>query len=90
MIDSIKLNKEVTKGKKAETILEDELFKEAVSSLKVNYMNQIINTSYKDSDGRTAIWIAIHQLDKVQNHLTELMNTGTLASKQLEEIKKPK
>ena len=53
------------KGKKAETILEDELFKEAIGALKVNYVNQIINTSYKDSDGRTAIWIAIHQLDKV-------------------------
>ena len=68
MTDAIKLNKEVTKGKKAETILEDELFKEAIGALKVNYMNQIINTSYKDSDGRTAIWIAIHQLDKVQYH----------------------
>ena len=53
-------------------------------------MSQFLATSFKDSDGRTAIWIAIHQLDKILGHLTELMNTGKLASKQLEEIKKPK
>ena len=86
-MSEIKLNQEVAKGEKAQIILEDELFKEAIQSIKEDYMNQFVGTSYKDSDARTALWIAIHQLDKIVGHLTELMNTGKLASKQLEDIK---
>jgi len=90
MTDEVKLRKEISRGDRAKTIIEDELFKETVVAIKANYMSQFLATSFKDSDGRTAIWIAIHQLDKILGHLTELMNTGKLASKQLEEIKKPK
>jgi|TARA_X000001382_G_scaffold48202_1_gene32675 hypothetical protein len=86
-MSEIKLNQEINKGQISETILENEVFKEAVSAIKADYMNQLISTSYKDSDSRTAIWIAYHQLDKIIGHLTELMNTGKLASKQLEDIK---
>ena len=90
MTDEVKLNKEVSRGSKAQHIVEDELFKEAVNTIKDSYMQQFVATSYKDSDARTALWIAIHQLDKIVIHLTETMNTGTLASKQLEDIKKLK
>jgi hypothetical protein len=51
------------------------------------YEKDMINTSYKDSEARTALWVAWHQLDKVKSHLTEIMNTGKLASKQLQDLK---
>jgi len=89
-MDKNKLYQEQSKGVKAETILGDALFQETFDILKDNYMEQIMQTPYKDSEARTAIWVAYHQLDKVKSHLTEIMNTGKLASKQLEEIKKLK
>ena len=89
-MDEYKLNKEISKGSRAKTILEDSLFIETFDTLKDTYTNQIMNTSYKDSEARTAIWVAYHQLDKVKDHLTEIMNTGKLASRQLEDIKKLK
>ena len=90
IMDEYKLNKEISKGSRAKTILEDSLFIETFDTLKDTYTNQIMNTSYKDSEARTAIWVAYHQLDKVRDHLAEIMNTGKLASRQLEEIKKLK
>jgi len=81
------LIREQTKGSKAKTILEDELFIETFSVLKESYEKEMVQTSYKDSEARTAIWVAWHQLDKVKSHLTEIMNTGKLASKQLQDLK---
>jgi|TARA_R110000737_G_scaffold271084_1_gene278196 hypothetical protein len=83
------LIREQNKGAKANTILEDELFIESFTMLKAAYEKEMVQTSYKDSEARTAIWVAWHQLDKVKSHLTEIMNTGKLASKQLQDLKKP-
>ena len=83
------LIREQNKGAKANTILEDELFIESFTMLKASYEKEMVQTSYKDSEARTAIWVAWHQLDKVKSHLTEIMNTGKLASKQLQDLKKP-
>tara|TARA_R100001443_G_scaffold97007_1_gene103881 strand:+ start:60 stop:329 length:270 start_codon:yes stop_codon:yes gene_type:complete len=81
------LLREQNKGNRAKTILEDSLFIESFSTLKEMYEKDMINTSYKDSEARTALWVAWHQLDKVKSHLTEIMNTGKLASKQLQDLK---
>ena len=81
------LIREQNKGEQAKTILEDALFVESFEILKASYEKEMVQTSYKDSEARTAIWVAWHQLDKVKAHLTEIMNTGKLASKQLQDIK---
>ena len=83
------LIREQNKGEQAKTILEDALFVESFEILKASYEKEMVQTSYKDSEARTAIWVAWHQLDKVKSHLTEIMNTGKLASKQLQDLKKP-
>tara|TARA_R110000803_G_scaffold182408_1_gene244752 strand:+ start:1384 stop:1653 length:270 start_codon:yes stop_codon:yes gene_type:complete len=81
------LIREQNKGEQAKTILEDALFVESFEILKASYEKEMVQTSYKDSEARTAFWVAWHQLDKVKAHLTEIMNTGKLASKQLQDIK---
>jgi|TARA_R110001583_G_scaffold165353_1_gene317980 hypothetical protein len=81
------LLREQDKGNRAKTILEAELFIETFDILKKSYEKEMVQTSYKDSEARTAIWVAWHQLDKVKSHLTEIMNTGKLASKQLQDLK---
>ena len=83
------LIREQEKGSRANTILEDEVFVESFNTLKAEYEKEMVQTSYKDSEARTAIWVAWHQLDKFKSHLTEIMNTGKLASKQLQDLKKP-
>ena len=84
------LIKEQTRGQRAKDILEDELFKESLQTLKDSYSNAIFQTGPNDELARTKIYLAYQILGKFENHFRSVMETGVLASKQLEELRKKK
>jgi|TARA_R100000664_G_scaffold2194_1_gene5664 hypothetical protein len=84
------LIKEQTRGQRAKDILEDELFKESLQTLKDSYSNAIFQTGPNDELARTKIYLAYQILGKFENHFRSVMETGILASKQLEELRKKK
>ena len=84
------LIKEQTRGQRAKDILEDELFKESLQTLKDSYSNAIFQTGPNDELARTKIYLAYQILGKFENHFRSIMETGILASKQLEELRKKK
>ena len=84
------LIKEQTRGQRAKNILEDELFKESLQTLKDSYSNAIFQTGPNDELARTKIYLAYQILGKFENHFRSVMETGILASKQLEELRKKK
>ena len=84
------LQKEQTRGQRAKDILEDELFTESIQTLKDSYSNAIFQTGPNDELARTKIYLAYQILGKFENHFRSVMETGILASKQLEELRKKK
>ena len=84
------LQKEQTRGQRAKDILEDELFTESIQTLKDSYSNAIFQTGPNDELARTKIYLAYQILGKFENHFRSVMETGVLASKQLEELRKKK
>ena len=84
------LIKEQTRGQRAKDILEDELFTESLQTLKDSYSNAIFQTGPNDELARTKIYLAYQILGKFENHFRSVMETGILASKQLEELRKKK
>ena len=84
------LIKEQTRGQRAKDILEDELFKESLQTLKDSYSNAIFQTGPNDELARTKIYLAYQILGKFENHFRSVMETGILASKQLEELRNKK
>ena len=84
------LQKEQTRGQRAKDILDDELFIESLEILKESYSNAIFQTGPNDELARTKIYLAYQILGKVENHFRVTMETGKLASKQLEELRKKK
>ena len=82
------LQKEQTRGQRAKDILEDELFKESLQTLKDSYSNAIFQTGPNDELARTKIYLAYQILGKFENHFRTIMETGKLAGKQLEELRK--
>jgi len=84
------LQKEQTRGQRAKDILEDELFTESLQTLKDSYSNAIFQTGPNDELARTKIYLAYQILGKFENHFRSVMETGILASKQLEELRKKK
>jgi hypothetical protein len=60
--------------------------KEAFEYLTEQYKTEIFNTSYNDHDQRQVLWMAYNMLDKIKGHLVSVMETGKLASSELENL----
>lgn len=81
-----KIQKQIQQGQRAKQILDDPLLKEAFEYLTEKYKSEIFNTSYNDHDQRQVLWMAYNMLDKIKGHLVSVMETGKLASSELENL----
>ena len=81
---------EANRGTRAKAILKDELFQEALETLRKSYTESIFQTGPNDELARTKIYLAYQILGKFGDHFRTVMETGQLASKQLEELRKKK
>ena len=48
----------------------------------------MFNTSFAEDDKRKSLWMAYNMLDKIRGHLQTIMESGKLASKDLELLHK--
>jgi len=81
-----KTEKQIQQGQRAKQLLDDPLLKEAFEYLNEQYKTEIFNTSYNDHDQRQVLWMAYNMLDKIKGHLVSVMETGKLASSELENL----
>jgi len=86
--EQAKLQQEVSQSNKAKTLLEDPLLKESFDKLKDLYSTSLLNTGANEVDTREKLWLAYNIVGKVEQNLQEVLDTGKLASKQLEEFRK--
>jgi len=85
--EQAKLQQEVSQSNKAKTLLEDPLLKESFDKLKDLYSTSLLNTGANETDTREKLWLAYNIVGKVEQHLQEILDTGKLASKQLEDFR---
>jgi hypothetical protein len=83
-----KLSQEVRRSDKAKQILENPIFKESIEKLKDLYTQSLFNTGAKEQDTREKLWLAYNVVGKVEDHIKEILDTGKLATKQLEDFRK--
>lgn len=86
MSDEIKLQREAVKGARAKELLEHDLLAEAFTSLEAAYTQAWRLTTIDDVSGREKLFIAINVVGKVRDHLTAIMNNGTLATTELRQL----
>jgi len=80
---------EIGRSSQAKQILQSDLFKESINTLKKIYSEALLEkTGAKESDTREKLWIAYNVVGKVEQHLQTVIETGKLAEKQLEEFRK--
>lgn len=82
-----KLQKELTQSNKAKQLLENDLLKDAFIKLKTLYTESLFNTGANESETREKLWLAYQVVGKVEQHFIEIVETGKLASKQLEDLR---
>ena len=83
-----KLSQEIRRSDKAKQILENPIFNESLTELKKLYTESLFNTGAKETETREKLWLAYNVVGKVEQNLLEIIDTGKLASKQLEDFRK--
>ena len=61
---------------RAQTLIDDELLKEAFDVLRKDLMNRWQQSGSTDLEARESIWLAMRLLDKIHGHITSIVETG--------------
>ena len=85
--EQAKLQQEVSQSNKASELLSDPLLKESFDKLKNLYSTSLLNTGANETETREKLWLAFNIVGKVEQNLQEILDTGKLASKQLEDYR---
>jgi len=63
----------------ANRILTDPLYQEAFDTIKEDLMNRWAASGSTELEARESIWLAMRLLDRIQGHLTSIIETGHMA-----------
>ena len=83
-----KLQQEVSQANKVKQLFENPLLKESFEKLKKLYAESLFNTGAKETEAREKLCLAYIVVGKVEQNLLEILDTGKLASKELEDFRK--
>lgn len=86
MTDEFKLNQDAAKADRAKQLLDDEMLKEAFSTLEAEYTKALFLTHVDASNAREKLFLAVNVLRKVRDHLSAVVSNGSLAHRELREI----
>lgn len=80
-----KLRTESLRGQRAVELMTDPLMVEAFDLLHARFQTEWADSPARDTEGRERIWLMQKLLKNLGGHLSEIAQTGQLASLQLEQ-----
>ncbi len=80
------LQRDINRGKRAQTQLDDELISEAFTSLEKKYLKAWGETHPSEVAAREHYWQAVQILGDVRAHLGKVASSGRLAQKELDNL----
>src|SRR5262245_65828838 len=81
-----KLQAAAERGRRAKTLLENELLQEAFKTLEDGYTAAWKSWPAADTAGRERLWLAVNVLGKVRDHLARVVADGRLAQRELRDL----
>jgi len=84
MDDEHKLIREIDRGQQARIVIDSPIYREAIDGLREQLMSEWRDTTGRDTQGREQLWLAQNLLQRIETHLTQVMQTGQMASMQLQ------
>ena len=63
---------------RAQSLIDDELLKEAFDVLRKDLMNRWQQSGSTDLEARESIWLAIRLLDRIDGHIKSIVETGQM------------
>ena len=84
MTDKLELAK--SRAARAQALANDDLLKEAFTTLEAEYTEFWKATPVRDQDARERVWQAIQVIGKVKGHLQTIIDDGKIANKRIAEL----
>ena len=84
MDEQQQLETEVERARQAREITEHPLWAEAFDAYRKRLMDEWAASPARDTDGREKLWLMVKTASAVERHLAEMLETGKLASIQME------
>lgn len=85
-IDEIALQKERSRGLRAQQLLENDLLNEAFDVLKDAYVEHWQATPIADVQGREKLFLAVNVLGKVRQQVETVISRGKMAAAELKQM----
>ena len=70
---------EEERARRANNLLQDELFVEAFDLLKQDLQSRWENSGSTEVEARESIWLAMRLLDRIHAHISSIVETGRMA-----------
>jgi hypothetical protein len=86
--EETKLSKEVSRANNARQLLNNSLLRESLDKIKELYNQSLLNTGAKEVETREKLWQAYQIVGIFERHFIEIIDTGKLATKQLDDFRK--
>lgn len=86
MSDLDKLHRANARATRAQQLLDDELFAEALTGLERAYIEGWKAAAARDTDARERFWQAVQIVGKIKGHFETIIRDGKVAKKDLEDI----
>lgn len=83
-MDEGKLVEEASRGSRAKAVLESDIYKESVASVRSAIFEKWESCPIRDKEGQHELKIMLKLLKEVESHLKTVMETGKMATIQLE------
>ena len=71
----------MNKSERAQTLLNDEWFKDEIESIKHSLISQITNSSEHDIDSRERAYLKLRLLDVIMGHFSSIAATDQLVKR---------
>ena len=84
MDEQQQLETEVERARQAREITDHPLWAEAFDAYRKRLMDEWAESPARDTDGREKLWLMVKTASAVERHLAEILETGKLASIQME------
>ena len=89
MNEDDKIQSAISRGKRAELLLQDDLLAESLQKLEDSYIAGWRATLSRDTDARERLWQAVQVVGKVKDHLRTVVNNGKVAKSDVDDLARP-
>lgn len=84
---SEKLEDEVRAGQDATYLIEHPIYTGTINKLRSDIEREWRHSPARDADGRERLWVMLKLLERVDQHIKSIAQTGKLAAGQLAKVK---